>query len=49
MQYKELVQDAEGRALLAALVAKNNALLRASDKDIDLLEGVYGTKHDVLP
>ncbi len=40
--YKEAVHDAQGDALLAATVRKNNALLVASDKDLDLLEGVYG-------
>lgn len=49
LQYAELVKDAEGRELLAALVRKNNALLLSSGKDLDLLEGVYGKDHDVLP
>jgi len=35
--------DKQGLAVLRALVEKNNDLLRASDKDLDLLEGVYGT------
>lgn len=39
--YREM-GDPEGSALLDALVAKNNALLRASGKDLDLLRGVYG-------
>ena len=40
--------DAEGDALLSAIVRKNNALLRESQKDIELLKGVYGDNHDVL-
>lgn len=42
--YKELAKDADGIALLAAFEKKNNALLRESGKDLDLLEGVYGKK-----
>jgi UDPglucose 6-dehydrogenase len=34
--------DLEGSAALAALIAKNNALLRASGKDLDILKDVYG-------
>lgn len=41
--------DVEGDALLSAMVQKNNALLVKSDKDIELLKGVYGTDYDVLP
>ena len=41
--------DQEGDALLAALVRKNNALLTASKKDLDLLRTVYPTNHDILP
>lgn len=41
--YKEkLGDDTEGITLLEALEKKNNALLRNSGKDADLLEGVYG-------
>lgn len=35
-------KDKVGVALLASLENKNNALLRASHKDIDLLDGIYG-------
>ncbi len=35
-------QDETGNALLRALESKNNALLIESDKDLELLEGVYG-------
>ncbi len=38
----ELVPDSLGKKLLEALRDKNNALLRASKKSLDLLEGVYG-------
>ena len=47
--YDELGNDKEGSALLAAMVRKNNALLIASGKDLDLLGGVYGPNYDVLP
>lgn len=48
--YKELHKDDEGKALLDALVYKNNALLVKSAKDLDLLAQVYGDNyHDVLP
>lgn len=40
--YVQRAGDTEGRALLRALEAKNNALLRATNKDLDLLEGIYG-------
>lgn len=49
LQYAELVGDVEGRKLLSALACKNNALLRTSHKDVDLLEGVYNSNHDLLP
>src|SRR3989344_5441776 len=42
--YEELVGDDLGKKLLHALRDKNNDLLRKSGKDIDLLEGVYGTR-----
>lgn len=35
-------EDARGKDALEALERKNQALLRGSGKDIDLLEGVYG-------
>lgn len=38
-----LPDDAEGAAVLRALERKNAKLLRESGKDLDLLEGVYGT------
>jgi UDPglucose 6-dehydrogenase len=40
--YAEKVNDPVGDALLSALRDKNNALLRGSGKDLDLLEQVYG-------
>jgi nucleotide sugar dehydrogenase len=46
--YKK-ANDVEGDALLSAVVRKNNALLTQSDKDIELLRGVYGKDYDVLP
>jgi hypothetical protein len=41
-----LPNDSEGIALLLALEAKNNRLLRDSGKDLDLLHGVYGKLGD---
>ena len=40
--YEASVGDKEGGALLDAFKDKNNDLLRASGKDLDLLEQVYG-------
>lgn len=34
--------DPSGDAILDALISKNNALLRSTGKDLDLLKGVYG-------
>lgn len=45
--YAGMVGDQPGNDVLAATVRKNNALLSASGKDLDLLRGVYGD-HDVL-
>jgi UDPglucose 6-dehydrogenase len=43
MRYEEkFPEDAEGIALLRAFEAKNNRLLRETQKDLDLLRGVYG-------
>lgn len=39
--YAEL-GDEKGLAVFTALLEKNNALLRGSGKDLDLLDGVYG-------
>lgn len=47
--YDELAKDEKGSALLASIVRKNNALLTDSGKDLDLLSGVYGKDHDLLP
>ena len=41
--YEALVQKESGTALLRSLETKNNELLRESSKDLDLLEGIYGT------
>lgn len=43
--FHEKVGGEENMAVLRALEAKNNALLRESKKDLDLLEGVYGKSH----
>lgn len=40
--YRETVDDTTGNALLQALTEKNIDLLSSSNKDIDLLTGVYG-------
>lgn len=40
--YTELVEDTKGNAVFATLVEKNNAFLRESGKDLDLLHQVYG-------
>ena len=40
--YEKVVADTEGAALLAAAQKKNIALLTKSQKDLDLLSGVYG-------
>lgn len=39
--------DDEGNDVLSAIVRKNNALLCASGKDLDLLHGVYGAQLDL--
>jgi UDPglucose 6-dehydrogenase len=36
------IEDEKGRAVLDALMEKNNELLRSTGKDLDLLAGVYG-------
>lgn len=41
--YKKHAGDLEGARIFAAIEAKNNALLVQSGKDLELLEGVYGT------
>lgn len=40
--YETEVKDEQGMAVLKAMAIKNNALLINSNKDLDLLEGVYG-------
>lgn len=47
--YMATAGDAKGQALLDALALKNNDLLAASGKDLDLLREVYGDRHDLLP
>ena len=42
--YKKLVKRKEGMAFLEAAEKKNIMLLLGTDKDLDLLEGVYGAK-----
>lgn len=46
--YKEVVHDTQGDSVLRAMVETNNALLKNSNKDLDLLEGVYGKNLDVV-
>lgn len=45
--YKEATGDEKGAELLASLVRKNNELLVASGKDLDLLKGVYGDTYQL--
>lgn len=45
--YNEVVGDAQGNELLRTMAEKNNALLIDSNKDLDLLEGVYGKDFSV--
>ena len=45
--YESEVHDEIGDELLSAVVHKNNALLKASDKDIELLKAVYGPTGDL--
>jgi len=40
--YKEMVKDEYGDDLMLAMARLNNQLLISSDKDIELLRGVYG-------
>ncbi|HEY4502302.1 MAG TPA: hypothetical protein VJH21_00530 [Candidatus Paceibacterota bacterium] len=40
--YEELVGDKEGEGVFQSFERKNKKLLQQSNKDIDLLEGVYG-------
>ncbi len=47
MYKSELPEDKKGIAFLDSMAAKNNQLLRDSDKSIQLLDGVYG-KEDRL-
>lgn len=42
LMYKTEVSDVYGDEVLRALVAMNNNLLLSSNKDVDLLQGVYG-------
>lgn len=46
--YEESLNDPLGSVALGALKDKNNELLRASGKDLDLLAGVYGEKVNEL-
>jgi len=43
-EYQKYVGDVEGLDLLDSLREKNNKLLLDSEKDLDLLEGVYGDR-----
>lgn len=45
LQYTDLVGDQAGNVALQALADKNATLLINSNKDLDLLEGVYGTTY----
>lgn len=42
--YAERVPDATGAQLLQTVEAKNCSLLRATEKDVDLLQAIYGRK-----
>jgi nucleotide sugar dehydrogenase len=44
--YKELVNDEHGHQLLESLEEKNIRLLKGTNKDLDLLDGVYGSKNE---
>ena len=41
--YETIAGDEAGHAMLTKMAEYNNALLRKSQKDLDLLEGVYGS------
>ncbi len=41
------LDDVKGSEVLNSIVRKNNDLLRKSDKDLDLLQGVYGPTLDI--
>jgi nucleotide sugar dehydrogenase len=43
-EYEKTIGDAMGKAILSALVEKNNHYLRSTGKNLDLLKGVYGDK-----
>lgn len=45
--YVACMDDEKGIDFLNALVRKNTELLRMSNKDLDLLEGVYGSIRDI--
>ncbi len=42
--YKKMVGEKEGKAVLESMAKENIKLLVESEKDLDLLEGVYGSK-----
>ena len=42
--YKKHVSDSKGRAVFRSLEQKNIDLLKSTNKDLDLLKGVYGAK-----
>jgi nucleotide sugar dehydrogenase len=46
--YESEVKDDAGRVFMDSLARKNNALLRESGKDLDLLTGVYGEAADLV-
>lgn len=45
--YKDQVPDTYGDEILLAMTKHNNNLLKLSNKDLDLLEGVFGPSMDV--
>ena len=47
LMYKEQVPDDYGDEVLLSMVKMNNNLLVSSDKDLDLLKGVYGEEIEV--
>ncbi len=44
--YSEMVDDASGLAMIQSIEEKNKQLLINSNKDLDLLDGVYGIQED---
>jgi UDPglucose 6-dehydrogenase len=47
--YASVTEDAEGKKFLQTMAEKNIALLKNSNKDLDLIKGVYGSEMKVEP